>query len=149
MPNVKGLVTKRIMQIKTSKVLPLVIEIIAAENTILTGKTGSITMKPNKMSKELKTFLEAEGILLTFTPAETRRGKAEIAGVKVKVSPLPDHNSYEGGAMIQYKEDNPMRYDNTKILKKFFAKHGIDLTQECQRIEEIACISKKSGGAAP
>ncbi len=143
----KGKISTTIRQLKitTSKVIPLATEMIEKQKAILRGQNGFIELKPHTITKELKKFLEAEGLILEFTGAESRRGKAEIAGVGVKVMPVA-HTHYDGGVLIRIPEKDAMSYENTNIVLEYLTENGINVSKECifidEHTEEGACLFK-------
>jgi len=143
----KGITTKTIRQLKitTSKVISLATEMIGKKKAILRGKSGFIELKSHTITKELKKFLEAEEMTLEFADSESRRGKAEIAGVKVKVMPVA-HTHYDGGVFIRIPEKDGMSYENTNKVLEYLTDNGINVKKECvfvdEHTEEGACLFK-------
>jgi hypothetical protein len=133
----KGSVSKttRQLKIETSKVIPLATEVVEKKKTLLRGKTGSIELKPHIMTRDLKKFLENEGMTLEQEPVESRRGREEIAGVKVKVMPIA-HTHYDNGVVIRVEEKNGTSYDNTNKVLSHLKDNGIDVARECTFLDE-------------
>lgn len=145
----KGIISKTIRQLKitTSKVIPLATELVEKKKAILKGKSGFTELKPHTINKELKKFLESEGLTLEYASVESRRGRVEIAGVKVKVMPVA-HTHYDGGVFIRVPETSSTSYENTNKVLEFLTKHGINVAKECifvdEHTEEGACLFKAS-----
>ena len=143
----KGIKSTTIRQLKitTSKVIPLATETVEKQKAILKGKTGFTELKPHLITKDLKAFLESEGMTLEYATIESRRGKVEIAGVKVKVMPVA-HTHYGGGVFIRVPETSNTSYDNTNKVLEFLTKKGINVNKECvfidEHTEEGACLFK-------
>lgn len=143
----KGVVSKTIRQLKitTSRVIPLATESVTKKKAILKGKTGFTELKPHTINRELKKFLESEGMSLEYADVESRRGKVEIAGVKVKVMPVA-HTHYDGGVFIRVPENDSLSYTNTNKVLEYLTKHGINVAKECvfvdEHTEEGACLFK-------
>lgn len=143
----KGIITTTIRQLKitTSKVIPLATELIEKKKAILKGKTGFTELKPHIVTKDLKKFLESEGMTLEYASVESRRGKVEIAGVKVKVIPVA-HTHYDAGVFIRVPEKDSTSYDNTNKVLEYLTKRGINVAKECifvdEHTEEGACLFK-------
>lgn len=143
----KGVISKTIRQLKitTSKVIPLATEKIEKQKAILRGKGGFIEMNPQHMTREIKKFLEEQGMTFEYSSAESRRGRVEIAGVKVKVTPAK-HTHYDGGVFIKIQEDNSTSYVNTNKVLEYLLNNGINVAKECvfvnENSEEGACIFK-------
>ena len=143
----KGIISKTVRQLKitTSKVIPLATETIEKKKAILKGKTGFTEMKPHILTRDLKNFLESEGMTFEYANIESRRGRVEIAGVKVKVMPVA-HTHYDGGVFIRIPEKDSMSYENTNKVLDYLTKNGINVSKECvfvdEHTEEGACIFK-------
>lgn len=143
----KGSISKTTRQLKiiTSKVIPLATETTEKKKAILKGKTGFTELKPHVITKDLKRFLESEGLTLEYTTVESRRGRVELAGVKVKVMPVA-HTHYDGGVFIRIPESDSTSYKNTNKVLEYLIKNGINVAKECifvdEHTEEGACLFK-------
>ena len=144
MKGIESTVTRQ-LKITTSKVIPLATETIMKNRSLIRSKKGFLELK--SITKDLKKFLEENDMTIEQSPVESRRGRVEIAGVKVKVIPVM-HTHYDGGVFIQIAETGAMSYENTNKVLAHFVKHGIDVNKECvfikENSEEGACLFKST-----
>lgn len=142
----KGVVSNRIIQIKitTPKVIPLATEVVEKKKAVLRGN-GFVELAPHQLTRGLKKFLEGNGLTMEYSTTEGRRGKVEIAGVKVKVLPV-NHTNYDGGVLIKVTEKDGMSYTNINKVLAYLTKRGINIAQECIHVDEHnqekACLFK-------
>lgn len=133
----KGVISKatRVMQITTPKVLPLATELVEVYVCRLENQIGEVTcVSSRSVSKKLNEFLRKSGIqcerVSIDNGKENRRGKKEIAGVKVKVLPI-ERTDYNTGVVIHVREDSVMSRKNTNKVLKYLVTNGICPRTEC------------------
>lgn len=133
-----------IITVSTSKVNPLVTEPKYKKTAILrNGKGEIINLKSHQITRDMISFLESSGLSVEYgeSPAG-RRGRNEIAGIGVKVSPINTTN-YDKGAIIKVPEEDDLDLSNTIKVLKYLRKGGVDIEKFCQTNEKgTSCIQK-------
>ena len=139
----KDVKTYILITVTTPKVVPLVTEAIEKQKAILRNDKGAfIELKPHQLTRDFKEFMENSGLTLEYSAKESRRGKAEIAGVHVKVTAV-NHSNYSGGAYIKVPQNDDMDFSNVTKVVKWLKNHGISWDKECRLTDNgTSCMAK-------
>lgn len=132
-----------LITVTTPKVVPFVTEAVPKKKAILkNGKGDFVELSAHQIKKSMIDFLEKSGLSLEYSTTESRRGKAEIVGISVKVSPVK-HTHYDGGALIKVDEEDELSFKNTIKILKFLNKNGISVDRECEVSSKgTSCLTK-------
>lgn len=136
-----------VLTITDPKAIPLVTETVMKKKAILKNSKGDwVELKPHQLKKELVTFLEKSGLTFEYSDVPSRRGRSEIEGVIVRVKPANGSN-YDFGTIIKINEpvdeSGKMDKPNSRIVKNFLVKSGVDLDKRCKEgTEELSCLTK-------
>ncbi len=133
-----------LITVSTPKVIPLATEPKHKKIAMLkNGKGESVDLKSHQLTRDLLKFMENSGLSVEYEDApDGYRGKTEINGVPVKVSPI-NHTNYDGGAFIKVSEGDDLSLANTVKVLKYLRKNGIDLDKFCRTDEKgTSCIAK-------
>lgn len=135
-----------LLTISTPSVAEIATEGVERKKALLkNGKGEFVELKPHQLKKDLIKFLESSGISIEYMDTISRRGKVNMAGVQVKVSPL-NHTNYDSGALIKVQEENGTSEANTLKVLKLLTKHGIDLDKYCLANDNgKSCLTKLKG----
>lgn len=140
----KDVINSILITVSTPKVIPLVTEpkykkIAHLENT----NNKTLLLKSHQLTKELIAFLEESGLSVEYEIVEDgRKGKTEISGISVKVSPI-NHTNYDGGALIKVREEDELATENTYKVLRYLRKNGIDLDKYCSVNQKgTSCLIK-------
>lgn len=125
--------TNIVITVATSDVIPIVTEPKQKRIMTLTNLKGNaIQLRDHHIKRDMITFLEDSGIKTDISSALPGcRGKLELAGVPVKVSPI-NHVNYDAGAYIKITEADATDESNSRTIIKFLRKNGIDVKRYCK-----------------
>lgn len=142
----KDFKNSRIITVSTAKVIPLVTERKEKKDIVVSNRNGcSVQLKTHQITKDFLKFLEDSGLEISESDSkEGHRGKIEIDGVAVKVSPI-NHTNYDGGAYIKVPESDNTDLKNTVKVLKYLRKNGIDIDQFCSHTGSGKSCTLKSG----
>ncbi len=137
MKQAKVLNVRRRFQIEGPKAATLFTEKFDKKQATVTNKNGSsIVLTPNQLTKQLRSFLQATGNTIESRTIEARRGRREVAGVRVKIIPST-FVTYDNGCVLTIAEKDPVLADKkAAAIMKYMADHGVDVARECVVIEE-------------
>ncbi len=129
------------------KAIPLVTETVMKKKAILKNSKGDwVELKPHQIKNELIAFLEKSGLTFEYSQVESKRGRSVINGVVVRVKPENGSN-YKFGTIVKINEpdgeEGAKTKPNSRIVKDYLTKAGIDLFKKCQEtIEGTSCLTK-------
>lgn len=119
------------------RILELTTEPVNKPKLKVTGKVSELNLK-SRASKKLIKFLEKEGYDVTYTLAQGRRGKKELAGLVVDVKPRR-HTKYSSGVVVSClaegiteKELDTRVWKIEETLWDYFTKNGIPVDRICK-----------------
>ena len=136
-----------LLTINTTDVINLVTEPREKKVAVLKNTSGeTIFLKSHQLTKELSKFLEKSGLSVEFSRApDGRKGKSSINGIAVRVSAI-NHTNYDAGAYIRVPEEDAMSEDNSRKVRDFLYKHGVDISKYCSASKGSAsCLGNNEG----
>lgn len=134
----------RKIKVTNPKIIPLATEEIDIENAKIHAKNGkTLDVRGGDLTNDMREFLVNElGATIESVPGVGRKGRTEIQGVRVKVTPIKSGN-YSSGANITIREVDELSYINTDKINTLLVNNGIDLKRDCVFVrEELACNVK-------
>jgi len=135
------MIALRHIRVPTPRVVGLATQDVEVTRANLLFENDKVEVGLQCIPQRVVNLYEKAGIETEYFSVTRQRGRKNIYGTQVRVSPL-NQISYKSGALIKVFEDDHLSSENTNKILEVLLRHKIDWDKECELWEGQRCLIK-------